>query len=94
MAKAKTRYVCQECGRTVPKALGRCPQCGAWDSMVEEIVVDESKSALSQVLPGLGGFQRPNASTKLMETAKNASRCRSRNFLVCWAAVSYPVPSY
>ncbi len=59
MAKAKTRYVCQECGRTVPKALGRCPQCGAWDSMVEEIVVDESKSALSQVLPGLGGFSTP-----------------------------------
>lgn len=59
MAKTKTRYVCQECGRTAPKALGRCPQCGAWDSMVEEIVVEESKSALSQALPGLGGFSVP-----------------------------------
>jgi len=59
MAQTKTRYVCQECGRTAPKALGRCPQCGAWDSMVEEIVVEESKSALSQALPGLGGFSVP-----------------------------------
>ncbi len=59
MAKTKTQYICQECGRTAPKALGRCPQCGAWDSMVEEIVVEESKSALSQALPGLGGFSVP-----------------------------------
>jgi len=59
MAKTKTRYVCQECGRSAPKALGRCPQCGAWDSMVEEIIVEESKSALSQALPGLGGFSVP-----------------------------------
>lgn len=59
MAKTKTRYTCQECGRTAPKALGRCPQCGAWDSMVEEIIVEESKSALSQALPGLGGFSVP-----------------------------------
>ena len=59
MAKTKTRYVCQECGRSAPKALGRCPQCGAWDSMVEEIIVDETKSALSQALPGLGGFSVP-----------------------------------
>ena len=59
MAKTKTRYVCQECGRSAPKALGRCPQCGAWDSMVEEIIVEDTKSALSQVLPGLGGFSTP-----------------------------------
>ena len=38
MAKTRTRYVCQECGRAFPKALGRCPQCGAWDSMVEEVI--------------------------------------------------------
>ena len=37
MAKTpKIQYVCQQCGRTAPKALGRCPQCGAWNSMVGE----------------------------------------------------------
>ncbi len=38
MVKSKIEYVCQQCGRRAPKALGRCPQCGAWNSMVAEIV--------------------------------------------------------
>ncbi|HEY46526.1 MAG: DNA repair protein RadA [Anaerolineae bacterium SM23_ 63] len=38
MVKSKTEYVCQQCGRRAAKALGRCPQCGAWNSMVAEIV--------------------------------------------------------
>ena len=36
MAKARIHYICQQCGRSAPKPLGRCPQCGAWNSMVEE----------------------------------------------------------
>ncbi len=39
MAKAKTQYVCQQCGKTAAKPLGKCPQCGAWNSMVAETVV-------------------------------------------------------
>lgn len=38
MSKVQTHYVCQQCGRTSPGQLGRCPQCGSWDSMVEEIL--------------------------------------------------------
>jgi len=38
VVKSKTEYVCQQCGRRAAKALGRCPQCGAWNSMVAEIV--------------------------------------------------------
>ena len=38
MAKSKTQYVCQQCGRTSVKPLGRCPQCDAWNSMVAEVV--------------------------------------------------------
>lgn len=37
MAKTKTKYVCQECGYSSPRYLGRCPNCGAWNSLVEEI---------------------------------------------------------
>jgi DNA repair protein RadA/Sms len=42
MAKVKTRYVCQACGRTAPRYLGRCPQCGEFGSMVEQIVESEA----------------------------------------------------
>ncbi|NMC29847.1 MAG: DNA repair protein RadA [Pelolinea sp.] len=38
MTRVETRYVCQNCGRVSVKPLGRCPQCGEWDSMVEEVV--------------------------------------------------------
>lgn len=37
-AKSKTMYVCQECGYDTPKWLGRCPGCGAWNTMVEEVI--------------------------------------------------------
>ncbi|HET7216809.1 MAG TPA: DNA repair protein RadA [Vicinamibacterales bacterium] len=34
--KSKTVFACQECGAQAPKWLGRCPECGAWNSLVEE----------------------------------------------------------
>src|ERR671926_14267 len=36
MAKPRTVFVCQECGSQSPKWLGRCSDCGAWNSFVEE----------------------------------------------------------
>lgn len=38
MPKTYTQYVCQQCGRVSVRNMGRCPQCGAWNSMVEEVV--------------------------------------------------------
>ena len=36
MAKTQTHYVCQNCGYSTPKWLGKCPECGRWDTLVEE----------------------------------------------------------
>ena len=38
MAKAKTQFVCNDCGYVSPKFLGRCPNCGQWNTLVEERV--------------------------------------------------------
>ena len=38
MAKANTQYVCNECGYTSPKWLGRCPDCGKFNTLIEEVV--------------------------------------------------------
>ena len=38
MAKAKTVYRCSECGAEAPKWVGQCPDCGAWNTLVEGIV--------------------------------------------------------
>ncbi len=40
--KPKTVYACQECGAQSQKWLGRCADCGAWNSLVEEQAVPES----------------------------------------------------
>lgn len=36
MAKSRVAFVCQACGSRFPKWLGRCPDCGGWNSVVEE----------------------------------------------------------
>jgi DNA repair protein RadA/Sms len=43
VAKAKTHYVCTECGGISPKWQGQCPHCQAWNSLVE--MQEESASA-------------------------------------------------
>ncbi len=41
MAKQSLRYVCQSCGYQSVKWKGRCPSCGEWNSLVEELVERE-----------------------------------------------------
>jgi len=43
MAKVKTQFVCQQCGRVTLRQMGRCPQCGTYNSMVEQIVAEPRK---------------------------------------------------
>ena len=38
MAREKTKYVCKECGYETPRWLGKCPSCGEWSSLVEEVI--------------------------------------------------------
>jgi DNA repair protein RadA/Sms len=45
--KQKTIFACQECGAQSPKWLGRCPECGAWNSLIEERPVAEATVAAS-----------------------------------------------
>src|SRR3954469_20498463 len=35
MAKARTQFLCNQCGSVHPKWMGKCPDCGAWDSLEE-----------------------------------------------------------
>ncbi len=59
MAKRpSTIFACQECGAQSPKWLGRCPDCGAWNSYVEERAAPETAAgdphryALPRAAPG------------------------------------------
>lgn len=38
MAKSRTVFICQQCGNQQPRWLGKCPDCGAWDSFAEQVL--------------------------------------------------------
>lgn len=42
--KQKTVFVCQECGYSLPKWVGRCPDCGKWNTYVEELSIPAQTS--------------------------------------------------
>jgi len=44
MAKTKTAYFCQSCGNESSKWVGKCPACGAWNTLVEEVIAKSTKS--------------------------------------------------
>ena len=50
MVKAKSRYVCQNCGASFVKWAGRCENCGEWNTLVEQagLVETEAKTALAR----------------------------------------------
>ena len=50
-SKTRTVFVCQQCGSTQLKWMGRCPDCGEWNSLVE---MAESKQGRGRSAPGAG----------------------------------------
>ncbi len=65
MAKPKSAFFCQSCGNTSPKWIGKCPACGAWNSFVEEIIVLDKKTTLSQA------FSEKSTPQKISEIQSN-----------------------
>ena len=59
MAKTQTRYVCQQCGRVSASYMGRCPQCGEYNTMIEEIVHAEPVTKGKSAVRGLTGRSQP-----------------------------------
>ncbi len=75
MAKARTFYQCQSCGYTSAKWLGKCPDCGSWNSFVEEKAATGGRSSslqpLSRTLPvslqAIAGISERRTSTGIGE---------------------------
>lgn len=49
MAKTKINYVCTQCGAIQPKWMGKCPDCGSWNTLVENVESPVSRFASSAV---------------------------------------------
>jgi DNA repair protein RadA/Sms len=84
LAKRRTVHACQSCGAQHPKWHGRCPDCGQWDSLVEETYAPPSDSSpssisnsrrrantgLSSLVPAAGNDEKPR---RLSEIDADAS---------------------
>lgn len=67
-AKAKTVYVCSACGYECGKWMGKCPSCGEWNTMAEEIVAVHKAESVPVPLP-------------LSERAQPVGKVRTEHFL-------------
>lgn len=65
MSKVKKIFICSNCGATSPKWMGKCPSCGEWNTIQEEIVVRETspeeRSRLWKGAQGVGKEPKPIA---------------------------------
>lgn len=70
MAKEKTVFLCGECGYESPRWMGKCPACGAWNTMVEEAVVsvrDPQQRGSVQRLSDVSAMHAASVSTGMSE---------------------------
>ena len=51
MAKLKTVFICSNCGVDSPKWIGKCPECGEWNTYTEEVIAKEPIQ--KRLIPGL-----------------------------------------
>jgi DNA repair protein RadA/Sms len=48
MAKARTQFICQNCGASYPKWTGKCDNCGEWNTLVEQAPVSAGRSVVAR----------------------------------------------
>ncbi len=77
LKKPKTAYICQKCGAASPKWLGRCPECGEWGTIIEELVAPSSntpRQSLGQKKPVSINDVKVITSTRLTSDIKEFDR--------------------
>jgi len=76
MAKPKLTYICQSCGARFPQWGGQCGDCGAWNSLAEEVSISSNNPRATR-LAGYAGAQNiqvtPLSDVKLENVARFTS---------------------
>ena len=67
MAKIKTTYFCQSCGTQHNKWVGKCSNCGEWNTLVEEVIKKESKNDRLQLFTGNKDSKQSNQPVLLQD---------------------------
>ncbi len=69
MPASKTTFRCTDCGYVSPRWMGRCPECAAWNSLIEEAVADAKKQP-ARTRPAGASYPQPLADVDLTETPR------------------------
>ncbi|MCF0191515.1 MAG: DNA repair protein RadA [Marinilabiliaceae bacterium] len=77
MSKIKTVYVCRECGAESPKWMGRCNQCGEWNTFSEVQIAAKAPSLTTSVTSETSSFVRPMRLSDV--TVSDVSRATTAN---------------
>ena len=75
-SKTKTIYACNECGAESTKWYGRCPSCGAWNSMEEQVQTPSTSGASAVVradVQSIGNI-KPNSKQRYQTGLKELDR--------------------
>lgn len=78
--KLKTIYVCTQCGETSPRWLGRCPSCGSWNTMTEDVVAETPKTAAGRA--AAAAVRAPGQTSLTPMKLKNISTTEEKSRIV------------
>lgn len=77
MAKIKKKFVCQNCGYTTAKWMGKCTECGEWNTFVEELDIPQSKAKGTHPGRERGVYNKPKRIQDI--TARKEGRTSTGN---------------
>lgn len=75
MPKTKTSYVCTQCGAVQPKWMGKCPDCGSWNTLIEQV-----EEPVSRFSAAAGGGRSP-ASVALASSLEEIDSSEEQRYL-------------
>ncbi len=77
MAKPRTAYVCNECGAQSAQWVGRCAECGAWNTLIETVIAPAAPAAHNQRSGGFSGHSDSRGQCLAEITLDEATRLPS-----------------
>ncbi len=77
MAKLRSQFICQQCGAAYQKWTGRCAKCGAWNSLVEQPIEDETAAKSAVARGQVSGQTLKHVSINDLEVSANHDRLQT-----------------
>lgn len=79
LAKSCSKFICQECGAVLPKWMGQCDVCKAWNCVVEEVAAKPSKNDLAVPDDFFTSISESHAPEKLSYAKRHVTELKELN---------------